>query len=577
MKLTIRKKLVFISVILLALPSLVIGIFSYISAKDNLDELGSKGLENNVHMALQLIDVLNADVESGKISLKDAQDRAKKELIGEMQTDGTRSIDSKVDMGEYGYFFVLDKEGMAIAHPAREGESLYDSQTPDGTYSTREIIKKAESGGGFLQFEFAIPGTEELAPKITYAEVDPNWGWIVTSGSYLQDFNQGANSLLNVMIWVLIISFIIGMGFIIWFSGRLSKPIRMITKQVQKLAEGNLQVELTEAKNSDEIGELSRYFNQMTIHLKEMIRAVTDASHHVAGTSEQLSASSQETSKLVSHVAASIQDISTGADNQVEYASNASLNANKMTKLIHDASHYVDEVNASTHQTSNDAVMGNEVIRKAVDQMNEVRTETDTLANIVNGLGTKSIKIGDIVSIISKIADQTNLLALNASIEAARAGEHGAGFAVVADEVRKLAEQSSDATSQIRTLIEDIQEDIESSVEAMKNGQNSVNGGIGLVDEAGSAFENIVSAIEQVTKQVDEVSSTIQNISVETVELVEVMNETTEIARDAATHTVEIAAAAEEQSASVEEITTVSDMLAEMAESLKDSVNTFKL
>jgi methyl-accepting chemotaxis protein len=77
------------------------------------------------------------------------------------------------------------------------------------------------------------------------------------------------------------------------------------------------------------------------------------------------------------------------------------------------------------------------------------------VSTTMTDISSSGSKIGDIITMIDSITFQTNILALNASVEAARAGEHGRGFAVVASEVRTLASRSSDASKEIRALIDE--------------------------------------------------------------------------------------------------------------------------
>ena len=108
--------------------------------------------------------------------------------------------------------------------------------------------------------------------------------------------------------------------------------------------------------------------------------------------------------------------------------------------------------------------------------------------NVIKLLDKKSQQIGSILEAIQNIAEQTNLLALNAAIEAARAGEQGRGFAIVADEVRKLAEQSSESSMEIGSLIKEIQADVHETVKAMNEVGVEVQSGIKVANDTKQSF-----------------------------------------------------------------------------------------
>ncbi|MBD7985503.1 methyl-accepting chemotaxis protein [Sporosarcina sp. Sa2YVA2] len=577
MRMNIRMKLMIFTALLLIIPSLLIGVIGYATAKENLNEIGSTSLRNNVKMAVQLIDSMNGEVERGNLTLEEAQDIVKQQLIGTLEADGTRSIDSQVDMGKYGYFFVLDDNGVALAHPKLEGQNLNDSQSPDGRYTTREMLTVANKGGGFVEFDFAIPGEDRIAPKIVYAEKDSRWGWNVVAGSYLMDFNSGAKEVLNVLAVVLISAVVIGLIAIVLFARHLSRPIGLITNQVEKMAQGDLTIESLNVKNKDEIGTLATYFNEMTVNLKVMIAEVADSSIQVAATSEELSASSEETSKSVEQVSSSILELAEGADHQVETTDNANDVAVEMSKELIRISTYIDQVNATSNNTSSMAHAGTTVIEQTIASMHTIQSETATTTEMINALGDKSNEIGKIVSMITDVSEQTNLLALNAAIEAARAGEHGKGFAVVADEVKKLAEQSGNAANQVNHLIVAIQQEIKDSVDAINKGQHSVNSGIQLADEAGNTFKGITTAVNEVTHQISDISQVVQRVVGGAEAMVKTIDETARIAGNSADHTQNIAAAAEQQTASIEEIAAASETLAKMAEGLQLSIGRFKV
>ena len=153
-------------------------------------------------------------------------------------------------------------------------------------------------------------------------------------------------------------------------------------------------------------------------------------------------------------------------------------------------------------QTRERAGQGADVVARAVESIESVRTRTQALKARIAGLGERAQSIGKVMGVISDIADQTNLLALNAAIEAARAGEAGRGFAVVADEVRKLAEKTMHATGEVGQVVRTIQDDIGASVQEMESAAEAVDVASGLGAESGKSLEGIVSLVDRTTDQI---------------------------------------------------------------------------
>ncbi len=90
-----------------------------------------------------------------------------------------------------------------------------------------------------------------------------------------------------------------------------------------------------------------------------------------------------------------------------------------------------------------------------------------TTSTVVDRLDEAGDMVARSVQAIEAIAAQTKLLALNAGIEAARAGEAGRGFAVVATDVKTLADQSSTASTVIRTSVDSMRAETGQAKEAM--------------------------------------------------------------------------------------------------------------
>ncbi len=384
-----------------------------------------------------------------------------------------------------------------------------------------------------------------------------------------------AVNLTITMISVIATILAIVIGYFI--SRVISKPMIMMTKAAEHIADGDLTIDEIKVKNRDEIGHLANSFNHMVQNLRNLIDQVRTSAEQVAASSEQLNASTIQTSAATEHIATSIGQIASGTDQQVQSVEETSHGFNEMSKGVQQISDNAQSVYNTAIGATERAVNGNRTIQTAVKQMNSIHSSIDGLSKVITGLSEQSNQIGQIVQVISDIAAQTNLLALNAAIEAARAGEQGRGFAVVADEVRKLAEQSAGSAEQISLLIGAIQGETNKAMHSMDTATEEVSEGISLVHSAGEAFADIQNSIDDVSKQIGDVSASVQQISAATEQMVHSIEMISKIAEESAASTQNVSSATEEQLASMEEISTSAHSLSQMAEDLQLLISKFKI
>ncbi|MFC8687395.1 methyl-accepting chemotaxis protein [Brevibacillus porteri] len=575
---SLRTKLVLLCLLLLAIPSLNIGIQGYYSASYSLDDMGSRILKNNVNLTIEMIDVLQKQVEAGKISKEDAQEQVKIHILGPKQSDGTRSINKNIDTGASGYMFVLDEKGVMLASPSIEGKNQWDAKDPDGIFFTQEMIKRGQEGGGFTYYQWSKPAEPDiLYPKIAYSKLEPHWGWIVSASSYMEDFNAPADEVLSDLMLVLGIFLILGFVVSWYASGFISKPISLVTKRVKEIADGDLSGKDIVIKNRDEIGQLVHDVTHMTENLRQLISRVRISSLHVASTSEELTASAEQTSKATEQIAVTMQEIALGAEDQSKTIDGTVKTINDMSSRLQQIASSSEQVSLTVDTANMLVSSGNEAIDGAIAQMNSISTTVHELADSIKMLGHRSSEISKIVEVITSIAEQTNLLALNAAIEAARAGEHGRGFAVVANEVRILAEQSAKSTQQIKDLISAIQVDTNKAVYVMETTTSEVSAGIEVVHEASKAFQEILSGTTEVARQIQQVTTATHHMTTGAEQAVHSIETIATTAETTAFGTQNISAAAEQQLASMEEISSSAASLSKMADELHESIQQFKV
>lgn len=331
------------------------------------------------------------------------------------------------------------------------------------------------------------------------------------------------------------------------------------------------------SNRQDELGKLGSSINIMLHNFRTLIKEVANSIEHVASASEQLTASSEETTNATHHIAAAMQEVASGSETQLQSCIHSASAIEEMSKDIQSITYTMTNVSVDSTNMAKEAEQGNQSIVQAVQQMENITESFKVSSNIVDQLTERSKEIGQIASMITNIADQTNLLALNAAIEAARAGEHGKGFAVVADEVRKLAEQTAVSSKQVSDLINLIQQDSLSSVQSMSTVSEEVDAGLKQIYDVGTTFKRILEATQNVANQTNEVSAITEIMSISTAKVSSSIETMTAIAKNSAHSSQSVAASSQEQLASMEEITASSESLTKIARELKENINTFKI
>ena len=425
-------------------------------------------------------------------------------------------------MGETGQAIIVGQDGKTRTPSRKEGvfEDLHQM-----TLDAPQI--RAAMAGEAAYFEDAtnMAGQEVLAKVLPLPELGVNWSLVLEIDRAEVMAPTDAAMWAMLMIGAAMAAMALGAG--IFFARTITKPVDRLSKAIDQIANGGLQVTVVDADRGDELGVIANSLNglldKLTVakmaeeereRLQVELRAVVDslssglqdlsegnltrpitadfpadydslrldfnatrqnlattiaqvieASHSIRGRSTELSTASEDLSRRTENQAAALEETAAALDELTASVKSAAEGAREVEKIVRTA-----------RKEAEDSGL---VVQSAIAAMAEIEKSSEQISQIIGA--------------IDDIAFQTNLLALNAGVEAARAGDAGRGFAVVASEVRALAQRSSVAAKEIKTLI--------------AASAQHVGSGVDQVGRAGAALTSIVGSVANISTLVSGIAA----------------------------------------------------------------------
>jgi len=347
--------------------------------------------------------------------------------------------------------------------------------------------------------------------------------------------------------------FVMTAGFVI--TRNIATPLKEVSEAAQRIAAGDLLVDLVSDGRGDEVGVLTQTFSRMTKSLKQMsevakqiakgdltVEPTPQSERDVLGNAflamvGDLRKAMREIGEGVdvlgasaSEILATTKQVTTGAAETATSVTETTTTVEEVKQTAVVSSQKAKRVSESAQNVAQIAQAGRKSVDGTIEEITRMRSQMDLIAESIVRLSEQSQAIGEIVATVNDLADQSNLLAVNAAIEAAKAGEQGKGFAVVAQEVRSLAEQSKKATVQVRTILGDIQKATNGAVLATEQGTKAVESGVKQatksgdsvkalaesITEASQAATQIAASSQQQLLGMDQVASAMENIKIAT-------------------------------------------------------------
>ncbi len=258
---------------------------------------------------------------------------------------------------------------------------------------------------------------------------------------------------------------------------------------VYKDGRGDMQGVFAAARDVTERKRAEENLRRVMLDVQESVNILAPASSEILNITSQVATSASETATAVSETTTTVEEVK------------------QTTIMSNQKAQYVAEIAQKTAQASE---IGKKSVGESIEVMSRIREQMESIAESIVRLSEQSQTIGEIIASVNDLAEQSNLLSVNAAIEAARAGEQGKGFAVVAQEVKSLAEQSKQATAQVRSILGDIQKATNSAVMATEQGSKAVEAGVTQSTRAGETIRLLAESITEAAQASTQITASSQ-------------------------------------------------------------------
>lgn len=479
-----------------------------------------------------------------------------------------------IKIKETGEAFLLDANGDIISHRTLMPEDNF-FEVEKGIYAP---LKDKMLSGEVEFFEFGEKGSETL--YTAYPVEGTNWtlvldipkSEVLEASDQLSDFMREVGLIALVCITVII--------FIVSVS--IARPIRLLSKQIEQM--GNYDLRITDdtpsvryAKRRGEVGVISRSLTKVQNTMQEIMASISDMAHRLSASSEELTATSQQSAYSAEEVSGSVHKMFEGAKVQAGEMMRGTQAMHVMENALIENEQAIQNLNATADSVFDAKENGVLAIRELLNATEKVKKSSQEITSVISGSHQSATQIEAASDMIKSLANQTNLLALNAAIEAARAGEAGKGFAVVAEEIRELAEQSTKFTEEIQGIVTDLNQKTSQAVHIMSDVGEIIGNQSARVEETDDQFRAISNEIENILEVLTKLNSSGRELEKTKMELLSVIEKVAVLSQENEHSAQQSVASAQQQSASAGEIASSSAHLAEMAQKMSMITGKFHL
>ncbi len=458
------------------------------------------------------------------------------------------------------YSYVLDKDGKPLTKyldtTSKVIASLPGLELEDMNVAllVSEQIKNIDS----------IP-VEEVSVDIK--DLEEKLGTVViglSSKAILKDIKIAQSTSITIA-GIMVIGAILLVFLTIYIvAGRVTKRIRQVIEMLKDIAEG--EGDLTKRlkiTSNDEIEEVGYWFDSFVSNLQKLVQDISNNANSITNEANELGVINNKVDETTKKSEVQSANVAEASESVSENINSISGNTKQMSNGIGVINESISQMNLALNEIS-------ENCEKESKMAFEANAQAEKTTTLMQELGIAGKEISKVIGVINDIADQTNLLALNATIEAASAGDAGKGFAVVASEVKALAQQTAQATEQIKEQIGSMQDITNKSIEAI--GEIST-----VIVNVNETSQTIVSAVGEQSSTVNEITQSVGNANDSASEIAKSVQNTAQNLVDVSTNIKGVNEGVQETTLGMVQINEGVDHLLESAANLQSLVNSFKV
>ncbi len=452
------------------------------------------------------------------------------------------------------YFWIDDTDYVLVMHPIladQEGNNRYELEDQNGVMIIQEIMKVCQSAekGGFNEFYFTKSDGVTVAPKVAYSQIFEPWGWVVSTGNYVDDMSLEMSQVENriqsqfvkmciLVVVSVVIMLVVALVVSAQFGKSICKPLVKIQELATRLAHGDLTTAV-DVKAQNELGVTADALNTAQAQMVGLISRIQDTSVKLADALKEFETNFGTMSESIQNVSIAMNEIANNSTEQAEATTSATEGISIIADQIDNTSGEVETLDKNTETMEVQSQKSVEALSKLIDVNNKTKDDIDLMYSQTMKNNEAVAKISESAVLITEIASQTNLLSLNASIEAARAGESGRGFAVVAEEIGHLANQSAETAEVINKIIGELTDNSQKSTDMMKRMKEVSEDQVNVLTNTNSMFGDLQQALKNCVQSLNLITNHITEMDAQKNVITENVDSLGRLATDNAASTEE--------------------------------------